>query len=264
MRAKPRASEPFCVLCDLDGVIHRGSRAIPGSKSFVDDLKRSGRKYVFLTNSPDHSPSALQRNLKEFGIDVAASHFYTSAQAIAAFLRLVSRHPRVYLVGSRALRNELKAGGAIFDDKNPEYVVVASGGRYGIKEIDKSIELISKGGRFITASREAASLTEKGIKAGCGALIAPIERATGHIAYAIGKPNHLMIRDVERLYGCDPKQTLMIGDNLDTDINLGRQADMKTVLVLSGITSRARAESSPYTPDYVFESVAEIDLRKLP
>jgi NagD protein len=255
---------PFSVLCDLDGVLHCGSRVIPGAKRFVAALKRSGRKYLFLTNSPDHSPRGLKRNLEDFDIDIPASRFYTSAQAIAAFMRSGSRHPSVYLVGSRALRAELKAIGAIFDDKNPEYVVVTSGGRYGVNEIDKSIELVLKGGRFITASREAASLAERTLKSGCGALIAPIERASGQMAYAIGKPNHLMLRDVERVYGFNPKRTLMIGDNLDTDINLGRQAEMKTVLVLSGITSRVQAGCSPYRPDYVFESVAEIDLGKLP
>jgi NagD protein len=158
----------------------------------------------------------------------------------------------------------LKQIGAVFDDKKPDYVVVASGGRYGIEEIDKSIELILNGGRFVTASTEATSPSEKGPTSGCGALVAPIERATGQVAYAIGKPSHLMIRDVERLYGFNPKECLMIGDSLHTDMDLGIQAGMKTVLVLSGVTSAAQVKRCACKPDYVYANVGDINLNELP
>jgi NagD protein len=245
-------------------VLHRGSRVIPGARGFVERLKRSGRSFLFLTNSPDHSPRELRLKLKKLGIDIPAAHFYTSAQAIAAFVGSRSRHPHVYMVGSPALRDELKRVGAVFDEEKPEYVVVASGGRYGTGEIDKAIELVLNGGRFITASAEATSPGDKGPTSGCGALVAPVERATGRAAYTVGKPNHLMIRDVERLFGFDPKECLMIGDSLDTDIDLGIQAGMKTVLVLSGVTSSAEAKRCACKADYIFANVGEIDLNALP
>src|SRR3977135_3522020 len=147
------ATAAFSILCDLDGVLHCGSRVIPGARRFVERLKRSGRPFLFLTNSPDHSPRELQISLRKMRIEVPASRFYTSVQGIAAFIQSNSRRPRVYVVGSRALSRELHRTGAVFDDKTPEYVVVASGGRYGTEEIDKSIELILKGGTFATPSR---------------------------------------------------------------------------------------------------------------
>jgi NagD protein len=198
------------------------------------------------------------------GIEVPASRFYTGAQGIAAFIGSKSRQPRVYLIGSSALHKELQRIGAIFDDKHPDYVIVASGGPYGIDEIDKAIELILKGGKFITASHESTSPSEKGPTSGCGALIAPVERATGRLAYAIGKPNHWMLRDIERIYDWNSQASLMIGDSLSTDMELGTQAGMRTVLVLSGITSRADVKRSANQPDYVFESVREIHFGKLP
>lgn len=263
-QTRSKTAAPFSVLCDLDGVLHCGSRVVSGARQFVQRLKRSGRAFVFLTNSPDHSPRELRSRLKKMGIEAPASHFYTAAQAIAAFISSSSRRPHVYVVGSQALRNELSKKGAVFDETNPEYVVVASGGRYGIEEIDKSIELILKGARFITASAETTSPSEKGPKSGCGALIAPVERVTGRAAYALGKPNHLMIREVERLYGLTAKECLIIGDSLGTDIDLGVQAGMKTVLVLSGTTSAADVTCCAYKPDYLFANVGEIDLDKLP
>ncbi len=254
----------YQVISDIDGVLHRGSRPLPGCKNFVADLQRSGRKYLFLTNSPDHSPRELHLNLKNLGMNIPESCFHTSAQTIASFLHERTARPSVYLVGSRALHDEIESKGGRFTDRKPDYVVVATGGRYGVTEIDKAIELVAKGATFLTASKEKASLTEKGIKAGCGALIAPIEKATGCKAYVVGKPNHLMVRHVEREHGINPLETLMIGDSLDTDIDVGAQAQMTTVLVLSGMTSRAQLNRSPYEPDFVFENVGKINLDKLP
>lgn len=264
MRISKKTRAPFSVLCDLDGVLHCGSRVIPGARLFVERLKRSGRQFLFLTNSPDHTPNELRLTLKKLGIDIPASHFYTAAQAIASFIGARARRPRVYLVGSKALRDELRSAGAVFDVKKPEYVVVASGGRYGTEEIDKSIALILKGAKFITASTEATSPGGTGPKSGCGALVAPVERATGRAAYAVGKPNHLIVRDIERLYGFDPRECLMIGDSLDTDMDMGIQAGMKTVLVLSGNTSALEVAHCAYKPNYVFDTVRDIDLNKLP
>lgn len=38
---------------------------------------------------------------------------------------------------------------------------------------------------------------------------------------------------------------------------------MSTALVLSGVSSRASMEQFPYQPDYVFDSVADIDPQAL-
>ena len=73
-----------------------------------------------------------------------------------------------------------------------------------------------------------------------------------------------MIRNLERLHDWNPKECLMIGDSLDTDMDLGTQAGMKTVLVLSGVTSRADLKRSAIKPDYIFANVGEIDFDKLP
>jgi NagD protein len=54
------------------------------------------------------------------------------------------------------------------------------------------------------------------------------------------------------------EQTVMIGDRMDTDIVAGIEAGMETILVLSGVTSRAEAERHPYRPSRIVESVADL------
>jgi NagD protein len=254
----------YSILCDIDGVIHRGTRVLPGAARFVKALCRSGRTYCFLTNSAEQSPRELKKMMQQLGFNIPEDRFYTSGQATAEFIAQHARRPRVYWIGSQALGDELRKVGARFDDKRPEFVVVSRGGPYTLKQIDKAIELVSHGANLISTNHEPAGLTEYGIKAGSGGLVAPIERAVGFNAYVVGKPNHLMIRGTEDKYGIRPEESLMIGDSLHTDIDVGMQAQMKTVLVLTGHTTREILRRSPYKPDYVFKNVGEINLDKLP
>jgi NagD protein len=257
-------SELYAIVSDVDGVLHRSKKAIPGAAGFVRRLQKSGRPFLFLTNSPDHTPEQLVAELRKFGIQTRPENFYTSAQAIGAFVKCHSKKRTVYLMGSTAVKKELILAGAHFTDRHPEFVIVTSGGDYEREGIDKAVELVCGGSNLITANREHAGLTETGIKAGCGALIAPIETATRCSAYVVGKPNHLMIRGMEERLGVDPANSFMIGDSLDTDIDVGMQAEMKTILVLSGMTSRKDLKRSPIQPDYVFENVGRIRLDELP
>jgi NagD protein len=255
----------YSILCDIDGVLYRGEKALPGAARFIAALQRSGRKHLFLTNSPDHSPSDLSRRFRKlFRIEVPKERFYTAAEAIGSFVVSRRPKPRVFVIGSRHLRAELLKRGAVLVDKRAHFVVATGGGSYGMRELDKAVELIQAGAKFLTANNEPASPGSKRKGLGCGALVAPIEQATGVASYAVGKPNHLMIDAIEERMSLDPSRAIMIGDSLNTDVDLGIQARMKTILVLTGVTTREELARSPFSPDYVFPSVAGIHLGRLP
>jgi len=91
-----------------------------------------------------------------------------------------------------------------------------------------------------------------------GALIAPIEIATGKKAYFVGKPNPLMLRHGLRLIGCHSADIAFIGDRMDTDIIAGIESNVDTVLVLSGVTSKADIQDFPYRPKYVVGGVGDL------
>jgi NagD protein len=254
----------FSVISDIDGVLHRGSKIIAGARRFASALGESGRKYLFLTNCPDHSPEELHKQLKKMGIEIPAECFYTAAQAIADFLVRHEKHPRVHVIGSRFLREEIRRKGSRITKLRPHFVVVAPTETFNRDDIDEAIGLIQKGANFITTNKDPYDLTASSVRAGNGALISPIEKVAGCHAYVVGKPNHLMIRGAAEKFGIDCKRTLMIGDSLDTDIDVGIQSQMTTVLLLSGVTSRHDLKRSAYQPDYVFKSIANLHLNKLP
>src|SRR5690242_16841697 len=91
-------------ICDLDGVVHRGAEPLPGAAGFVKRLQRSGRPYLFLTNSPEQTAAELSRSLKQFHVDVPAEKIYTALEATVHFIGEQKRRPRVFVIGSPSLK----------------------------------------------------------------------------------------------------------------------------------------------------------------
>ena len=100
--------------------------------------------------------------------------------------------------------------------------------------------------------------SEDGLQPACGALVAPIELATGRKAYFVGKPNPLMMREALNTLNAHSETTAMIGDRMDTDIKSGMEAGLETVLVLTGLTQQTEVERFPYRPSRVVKSVADL------
>lgn len=245
-------------IIDMDGVIYHGTRLLPGAQEFVTWLQENDKKYLFLTNSPERSPRELSQKLSRMGIDVDETHFYISAMATALFLKTQCPGGRVFVIGETGLTNALYDAGFIMDDYSPDYVIMGETRSYGYERIEKAIRLVLNGARLIGTNPDLTGPTETGIAPACRSLIAPIERATGRQAYYIGKPNPLMMRGGLTLLGTTREETAIVGDRMDTDIVAGVESELDTVLVLSGVTSRADIDRFPYRPHYVLEGVGDI------
>ena len=245
-------------ICDMDGVIYHGNKILPGVPEFINWLIDNGKKFVFLTNSPEKTPQELSMKLERMGLHVTADHFYTSAMATAAFLSSQKPGCTAYVIGEAALTKALYDEDINMNDVNPDYVVVGETRSYNFEKIEKAIELVNKGAKLIGANPDITGPTERGVMPATGSLIAPIEIATGKKAYFVGKPNPLMLRHGLRRLRCHSADIVFIGDRMDTDIIAGIESNVDTVLVLSGVTSRDDIDKFPYRPKYVLDGVGDL------
>ena len=245
-------------ICDMDGVIYHGNKILPGVPEFINWLIDNGKKFVFLTNSPEKTPQELSMKLERMGLQVTADHFYTSAMATAAFLSSQKPGCTAYVIGEAALTKALYDENINMNDVNPDYVVVGETRSYNFEKIEKAIELVNKGAKLIGANPDITGPTERGVMPATGSLIAPIEIATGKKAYFVGKPNPLMLRHGLRRLRCHSADIVFIGDRMDTDIIAGIESNVDTVLVLSGVTSREDIDKFPYRPKYVLDGVGDL------
>ncbi|MDR2515360.1 MAG: HAD-IIA family hydrolase [Christensenellaceae bacterium] len=245
-------------ICDMDGVIYQGNHLLPGVKEFIAWLYEEGKSFLFLTNSSERSPLELQQKLSRLGLDVSAEHFYTSALATAQFVATQRPGCSAYVIGEPGLVGALYSAGVTMNEVNPDYVIVGETRSYSFERIERAIWLVQKGARLLGTNPDLTGPSERGIMPATKALIAPIEMATGKLAYYVGKPNPLMMRHAMRALGEDQKDTAIIGDRMDTDIVAGIESEIETALVLSGVTAREHVEDYPYRPSYILDGVGDI------
>lgn len=245
-------------ICDMDGVIYHGNQILPGVREFIQWMQDENKEYLFLTNNSGYTPRELNQKLARMGLDVPEEHFYTSALATAAFLRQQAPGCSVFAIGEAGLLNALYDAGVTMNDVNPDYVVVGEGRAYSLDTLTKATNLVMNGAKLIGANSDVSGPIENGIAPACGALVAPIEMATGRKAYFCGKPNPLMMRTGLRLLGCHSAEAVMIGDRMDTDVISGMESGMSTVLVLSGVSTRETLDTYAYRPSIVLNGVGDI------
>jgi len=247
-------------ILDMDGVVYTGSKLVYGAREFVNRLKQSNYKFLFLTNNSYHTPLELRGRLLDMEIDVSEDCFYTSAMATASFLKF--QRPNgcsAYVIGGKGIIDELENVGIEITSKNPDYVIVAETEEYDYAKIIEATLLIQEGAKFIATNQDLTGPSLRGPVPACGALVAPIEKVTGVAPYFLGKPNPAMMFLARKKLGVHSANCFMIGDRMDTDIMGGLESGMTTCLVLSGVTTTESMNRFPYQPDYVFNNLGEID-----
>ncbi len=244
------------IICDIDGVIAHDNKILPGAAEFLNSLINSDKEFRMLTNYPSQTPADLRNRIAASGVDIPEDHFYTSAMATAAFLKN-QEGDKAYVIGEGALTHELYNIGFKITDINPDFVIVGETRAYNWDMIQKASYFVMRGARFIATNPDVAG--PKGHPA-CGALCAPIERITGKRPFYIGKPNAWILRAALNSINAHSEESVIIGDNMNTDILAGIQAGITTVLVLSGLSQMSDLEKLPFRPNYIFPSVKEIDI----
>ena len=163
------------------------------------------------------------------------------------------------MIGERGLEEALLGVGYTITEKNPDYVVLGETRNYDFYHTATAIRLIDRGAPFIATNPDVTGPVDEGIVPACGSFAALVEKATGRTPYFIGKPNPLIIREALRTLDVHSTETAIIGDRMDTDIVAGIESGMETILVLSGVTAREALAKYPYKPDFIFDSIADIE-----
>jgi NagD protein len=247
-------------LMDMDGVIVRGATLIPGADEFVQRLLAREIPFLILTNNSLYTPRDLQVRLSYMGLDVPAEAIFTSALATAQFLHSQQPNGRAYAIGESGLTTALHDIGYVLTDQEPEYVVLGETTAYSFERITRAIRFVMAGARFIATNPDVMGPGEGGIVPATGAVAALISAATGVKPYYIGKPNPLMMRTALRTLNAHSEDSVMIGDRMDTDMVAGIESGLRTVLVLTGVTSREQVQRFPYRPTWIRESVADVEV----
>jgi NagD protein len=245
-------------LMDMDGVLVREDRAIPGAAEFLAELRARDTPFLVLTNNSMYTRRDLSARLRAGGLEVPEERIWTSALATAGFLEDQRPGGSAFVVGESGLTTALHDAGYVLNDRDPEYVVLGETRTYSFERITRAIRLVDGGARFIATNPDSTGPTPDGPLPATGSVAALISRATGVDPYFVGKPNPLMMRSALNALDAHSEDTAMIGDRMDTDVVSGLEAGLETILVLTGVTTRSEAERHPYRASRIVDSVADL------
>ncbi len=245
-------------LMDMDGVLVHEEELIPGADRWIARLRELALPFLVLTNNSIYTRRDLAARLRATGLDVPEESIWTSALATARFLDDQRPGGSAFVIGEAGVTTALHAAGYTLTDRSPDYVVLGETRTYSFERITRAIRLIEAGARFIATNPDPTGPSLEGPLPATGSVAALISRATGVDPYYVGKPNPLMMRSALNAIDAHSETTAMIGDRMDTDVVAGLEAGMETVLVLSGVTTRADAERHPYRASRIVDSIADL------
>lgn len=248
-----------CFLLDMDGTFYLGENLIEGSLDFLDALRRTGRRAMFLTNNSSHSAAFYQARLRRMGVPEDYRNILTSAQATARYI--VNEYPdrKAFLLANRDATEEMTALGLKTDEKNPDLVVIAFDTELDYKKMTAVCDFVRQGLPYIATHPDFNCPTETGFIPDIGAIIAFIKASTGREPdEIIGKPHAGIVRESLRVTGERTETLAMVGDRLYTDIATGVNFGMTSILVMSGETTEEMRAQSPIQPSLVFEKLADM------
>ena len=242
----------------MDGVIYRGSKLIPGAQAFIQRLRETETRFLFLTNNSQRTRRDVAMKLCRLGIEATERDIFTCSMATARFVAQQKPGGSAYVIGEGGLLNALHRNGYSVVEDKPDYVIVGEGRTMTFEMIEKAVRLVADGARLIATNLDPNCPTDAGIRPGCGAIAAMIESATGKKAFSVGKPSPIMMRAARKQLDLTSAETVMVGDTMETDILGGVGLGYRTILVLSGGTANEDLQDFAYSPDLVLNSVADI------
>ncbi len=248
-----------CFLLDMDGTIYLGNDLIPGAKEFLQKIKESGRDYIFMTNNSSKNIELYQQKMKGLGVDAEKEEFFTSGSATISYINQRKENANVYLLGTEALEQQFTDAGVRLEterDKKIDYVVLGFDTTLTYDKIWTACDYILDGVEFIATHPDLNCPLAGGKQMpDTGSMIKMFEAATGVSPKIIGKPNKGVIEVLMKKFGYSKEELVMVGDRLYTDIQMGINSGIDSILVLSGETKREDYENNLIEPTHVFDSV---------
>jgi 4-nitrophenyl phosphatase len=250
------------VVCDLDGVVYRGSSALPGAVEAIARMQAQGIKVLFCTNNSRATLAQYAAKLEGMGIEVPRELILTSAIVLGEVLRARSPRPKsAFVIGGDGVREGVQNAGVEVSDHD-EVDVVAIGWDPGFTydHLRRATFALHRGAALIATNADATFPAEEGrLLPGAGPIVAAVEVAGGVKAEVLGKPHRSMMEAAAARLA-PATRIAVIGDRAETDLAGGHAMGWRTILVLSGVTSAQQAQSLEPPPDVIVESLAELAL----
>lgn len=245
-------------ILDMDGTFYLESRLLDGSLKFIHKLDETGKKFLFFTNNSSRNSGFYVKKLAGMSLVVKDGAVVTSGDVTIKYLLEAYKGKKIYLLGTEILEESFAQSGIELTEENPDIVVLGFDTTLTYEKITKACTFIRNGAVFLATHPDLNCPVEDGYIPDCGAMCAMITASTGVKPKYLGKPYSETIDMIKLITGLQKDEIAFVGDRLYTDIAIGVNNNVTSILVLTGETKLDELECSAIQPDFVFESLGEL------
>ena len=246
------------VFLDMDGTIYHGGKLFPTTLPFLNFLRQHGIKYNYCTNNSSRSKVDYVKHLSGLGIEACENEFYTSVDFLMDTLR--EEYPqakKLFVLGVPSMLQELSENGFTVTDDTPDAVIISFDKTLTYERLCQAAWFVQCGiTAFSTHPDTFCPTDQPTCLVDCGAISRCVELASGKKLIQLGKPHGGFLTRAARRLNLQPRETLMIGDRLATDIASGVNAGTLTCRITGeGADLSSRAD---VVADWSFDNLGEL------
>ena len=243
---------------DLDGTVYLGNTVIRGAREFVSRLRALNKHVYFISNNSSKSKQEYVRKLNSLGIEASEDDIVLSTDGVIEFL-LREGSKDIFVAGTNAMRRSFEDAGFNVDSSNPRYIVLGYDTEVTYSRICKVALLLQRGVELIATHCDMVCPSPEGALPDIGSMLALFRAATGKVPSKVfGKPNREMVAHLIARHRATPKDVVVIGDRLYTDMELANRVGCDFVCVLSGETTQADIGKSRFQPAIIVENIGRL------
>jgi len=261
------------IIIDMDGVLWHGDKPMEGLVDFFSTLRFLSLPFVLATNNASLTQQQYVDKLNKMGVSISIDEILTSSMATARYLsqKLPLDKRKAFVIGEEGLRLPLLEHGFTLTDNyqvnQADKGIVDQGADIVVSGLDRQLTWdklatatlnINAGAAFYATNSDTTLPTELGDVMGNGGVIAALEAVTGVKATSIGKPEPILYQQALEKLGTCPDNTIAIGDRLNTDILGAVNAGLRSILVLTGISSEEDIAHVDYSPTWLMADIIEV------
>ncbi|XP_076471925.1 glycerol-3-phosphate phosphatase-like isoform X2 [Babylonia areolata] len=278
------------------GVLWDGHGPIPGSLETLKKLLEKGKKVFYITNNSSRTREQYVEKCHQFGFPATVDNILCTAYIAALYLHNQKFQDKVFLVGNDGMAAELDALGIRHTGTGPD-PIVGSLTEWVNMEFDPEVKCVLVGFdlniNYMKIMKAASYLqnpdclflgtnedsylpavNSKTRVPGTGTIVKAVSVPAEREPIIVGKPSPSMFEELRKLHNLEPSRCVMVGDRIATDIGLAKACGLKSLLVLSGVTSEAEvlrdcgeqngeagkggSQNGPMIPDYYTSCLGDL------
>jgi HAD superfamily hydrolase (TIGR01458 family) len=250
------------ILSDIDGTLYFKGVPVPGAKESIRELRDLGMTFLFFTNTDSKSPKTVLDTLKKFGFELDEHEIFTPIIALKEFL---SKHPnkKSYIISTEQVAQEFEKFKQVKGSEIPDFVILADfHDNWDVHRLNIAFKYVFKGAKLLGSQGNKYYLDRNGEPViDTGSFVQMIANAANVKPKIFGKPSKEYFLQALKRINLNNNEVIVIGDDLESDIEGAINAGIKGILVKTGkgqYYNPVKTNIKPYRVIDTFNSIKEL------